>query len=128
MNNYFQLSKSDQQRILQQASAKYGLPTQAIEKDMWVSTILQIVFTLPFSDKIIFKGGTSLSKVWRLINRFSEDIDLALDRSLFGLDGDLTKKTDKETTQNLFSVCTRNLSAYTTTISQAIWYRPSMCS
>lgn len=95
-NNYFFLSEDYQRRVLQQASAKYGLPPQAIEKDLWVSTILQIVFTLPFSDNIIFKGGTSLSKVWHLIDRFSEDIDLAVDRSLFGFEGDLTKKQIKK--------------------------------
>ncbi len=96
MNNYFQLSPLDQQRVLQQASARLGLPPQAIEKDLWVTTILQIVFTLPFADKLIFKGGTSLSKVWHLIERFSEDIDLAVDRSLFGMEGDLTKKQIKK--------------------------------
>lgn len=96
MNNYFKLSTNDKRRVLQQASAQYGLPPQAIEKDLWVSTILQIVFTLPFADKIIFKGGTSLSKVWHLIDRFSEDIDLAIDRSLFDFDGDLTKKQIKK--------------------------------
>lgn len=96
MNNYFQLSTEDKQRVLQQASARLGLPPQAIEKDLWVTTILQIVFTLPFADKLIFKGGTSLSKVWHLIERFSEDIDLAIDRSLFDMEGDLTKKQIKK--------------------------------
>lgn len=91
MNNYFQLTENQQRLVLQQAAARYGLPPQAIEKDLWVSTILQIVFTLPFAEKIIFKGGTSLSKVWHLIDRFSEDIDLAVDRSLFDFEGDLTK-------------------------------------
>lgn len=96
MNNFFELSSDDQRRVLQQASVRCGLPPQAIEKDLWVSTILQIVFDLPFADKLIFKGGTSLSKVWHLIDRFSEDIDLAVDRSLFGLEGDLTKKQIKK--------------------------------
>ncbi len=96
MNNYFQLSTGEKQLVLQQASARLGLPSQAIEKDLWVTTILQIVFTLPFSDKLIFKGGTSLSKVWHQIERFSEDIDLAVDRSLFGMEGDLTKKQIKK--------------------------------
>lgn len=41
---------------------------------------------------MVFKGGTSLSKVWGVIRRFSEDIDIAVDRSLFGIDGDVTKK------------------------------------
>lgn len=71
MNKFFELSFDDQRRVLQQASARCGLPPQAIEKDLWVSTILQIVFDLPFADKLIFKGGTSLSKVWHLIERFS---------------------------------------------------------
>lgn len=95
-NNYFTLDKSRQHYLLQQAIGKVGLPSQAIEKDIWVSTILQLVFTLPFADKLVFKGGTSLSKVWGIINRFSEDIDLAIDRSLFGLQGDLTKKQLKK--------------------------------
>ena len=64
MNKFFELSFDDQRRVLQQASARCGLPPQAIEKDLWVSNILQIVFDLPFADKLIFKGGTSLSKVW----------------------------------------------------------------
>ena len=72
MNNYFQLTENQQRLVLQQAAARYGLPPQAIEKDLWVSTILQIVFTLPFAEKIIFKGGTSLSKVWHLYNRENE--------------------------------------------------------
>ena len=89
MTNYFQLTKDERRLVLQQSAARYGLPPQAIEKDLWVSTILQIVFTLPFAKKIIFKGGTSLSKVWHLIDRFSENIDLAVDRSLFDFEGDL---------------------------------------
>lgn len=56
MNNYFQLTENEQRLVLQQSAARYGLPPQAIEKDLWVSTILQIVFTLPFAEKIIFKG------------------------------------------------------------------------
>ena len=67
-----------------------------MEKDLWVSTILEIVFTLPYADKLVFKGGTSLSKVWGLIERFSEDIDLAVDRSLFGFDGELTVRQIKK--------------------------------
>lgn len=94
--NYFALDVSRQRYLLEQATGKVGFPSQAIEKDIWVSTILQILFTLPFADKLIFKGGTSLSKVWGIINRFSEDIDLSVDRSLFGLEGDLTKKQLKK--------------------------------
>ena len=96
MNNYFSLTIEEQRQVLQAAEGRIGLPAQAIEKDLWVTTILQIVFTLPFADKLIFKGGTSLSKVGKHISRFSEDIDLAIDRSHFGLEGDLTKKQIKK--------------------------------
>ena len=57
MNNYFTLTVEEQQQVLQAAEGRIGLPAQAIEKDLWVTTILQIVFTLPFADKLIFKGG-----------------------------------------------------------------------
>ncbi|MFA6843539.1 MAG: nucleotidyl transferase AbiEii/AbiGii toxin family protein [Bacilli bacterium] len=95
MNNFFDLKKEQKQLIITQISNKMGLPVQAIEKDLWVTVILQLVFTLPFADKLIFKGGTSLSKVWNLIKRFSEDIDLAINRTVFDLEGDLTKKQIK---------------------------------
>ncbi len=54
-----------------------------------------MVFTLPVANHLVFKGGTSLSKVWKVIRRFSEDIDLAIDPSIWGFEGDLTKKQIK---------------------------------
>lgn len=71
--------------------------SQAIEKDLWVTITLQALFSLPISEHLVFKGGTSLSKAWHLIDRFSEDIDLALDSILLGIPpGDLTKKQLKK--------------------------------
>lgn len=97
MNNYFNLSVKERKQVLEAAAGHIRLPMQAIEKDLWVTAILQIVFTLPFANKLIFKGGTSLSKVGKLIERFSEDIDLAIDRSLLGFEGnELTKKEIKK--------------------------------
>lgn len=95
MNNYFQLSKEQQQVVLTQAANKTGLPVQAVEKDLWVTQVLQLVFALPIAKHLVFKGGTSLSKVWKVIRRFSEDIDLAIDPSIWGFEGDLTKKQIK---------------------------------
>ena len=95
-NNYFDLTTDEQKTVLEQTSIRKSLPIQAIEKDLWVTEILQILFGLPCAESLVFKGGTSLSKVWNLISRFSEDIDLAIDRTLFGLDGDLTKKGVKK--------------------------------
>ena len=81
--------------VLTQAANKTGLPVQAVEKDLWVTVVLQMVFTLPVANHLVFKGGTSLSKVWKVIRRFSEDIDLAIDPSIWGFEEDLTKKQIK---------------------------------
>jgi len=97
MNNFFNLTDEQRKLVIEQASAKMNdLYPQIIEKDLWVTTFLQLIFSLPFADKLVFKGGTSLSKVWNVIERFSEDIDLAVDRDLFDLQGDLTVKQIKK--------------------------------
>lgn len=95
-NDYFSLNPAQQRQVIEQTAAKLNLPVQAVEKDLWVTAILQVLFTLPCAHGLVFKGGTSISKVWNAINRFSEDIDLAIDRSLFDLDGELTKKQVKK--------------------------------
>jgi len=92
MNRYFNSTADEQRIIIQQVANKMILPPQAIEKDVWVTALVEIVFSLPFADKLVFKGGTSLSKVWNVVERFSEYIDLSIDRQHVGLGGDLTKK------------------------------------
>lgn len=89
--NWLTLSKERRIEILNQATELTGLPSVAIEKDWWVTLALNASFSLPYSKNIVFKGGTSLSKGWNLIERFSEDIDLAIDRKFFGFDGDISK-------------------------------------
>lgn len=71
------LPESERQAILTQVAEKYALPENAIEKDYWVSMVLRALFNLPYKENLIFKGGTSLSKGWHLIERFSEDKDFA---------------------------------------------------
>lgn len=85
------LKIEDQRKKLgyEQVSAQENLPAAAIEKDFWVFLVLQSVFELDWADSVVFKGGTSLSKGWDLIQRFSEDVDLAIDRKAFGFDGEL---------------------------------------
>lgn len=85
-----------QRELIDQVSSKTGLPAIAIEKDWWVTLALQAVFQTEWSDALVFKGGTSLSKAWKIIERFSEDIDLVLDRSVLGFAGDLSKSKVKE--------------------------------
>lgn len=80
-----------QLELLSQASSRSGLPAMAIEKDWWVTLALKAVFQTPWADAMVFKGGTSLSKSWGLIDRFSEDIDLVLDRAVLGYTGNLSK-------------------------------------
>lgn len=69
-----------------------GIPPRAVEKDWWGMAVLRAINGLDYSEHILFKGGTSLSKGWNLIERFSEDIDLALDRSFFGFGNELSRK------------------------------------
>ena len=89
--NWLTLSKERRIEFLNLATELTGLPAVAIEKDWWVTLALNASFSLPYSKNIVFKGGTSLSKGWNLIERFSEDIDLAIDRKFFGFDGDISK-------------------------------------
>ena len=74
--SYFALGAEDQGEILEQARAKTGRPTHLLEKDVWVVWTLGALFKSPLAADLTFKGGTSLSKVYKIIDRFSEDIDL----------------------------------------------------
>ncbi len=94
--NWLTLSKERRIEILNQATELTGLPSVAIEKDWWVTLALNASFSLPYSKNIIFKGGTSLSKGWNLIERFSEDIDLAIDRKFFSFEGEISKTQIKK--------------------------------
>lgn len=92
MNKFLKYTETQRRTVFEQTAIRIKLPVASIEKDYWVTEILNILFSLPYADKMEFKGGTSLSKVWGLIRRFSEDIDIAIDRSMFGIEGDVTKK------------------------------------
>lgn len=92
MSNWKDLTIDEQSAILGNIAEKTGLVENAIEKDWWVSMVLKALFQSSCADALVFKGGTSLSKGWALVERFSEDIDLAIDRAFFGFDGELTKK------------------------------------
>lgn len=96
MNKFLLLTPRQRLTVFEQTAAHVQLPVVAIEKDFWVAEMLNILFSLPYADRLVFKGGTSLSKVWKVIRRFSEDIDIAVDRSMFGVEGDVTKKQLKK--------------------------------
>ena len=91
--NFYELSDADKRTIFTTAGEREGLPAYAIEKDWWVVQTIRIIFQMDVGKHLLFKGGTSLSKAWGLINRFSEDIDLALNREFLEFDTGLISKT-----------------------------------
>lgn len=76
---------AERAELFQVTAAETGLPEAIVEKDFWVCYTLDLLFhRSPFVESVIFKGGTSLSKAFGVIERFSEDIDLILDWRLLG--------------------------------------------
>lgn len=71
VNNFYILSPKEKELIFQDISNKSGMPAFAVEKDWWVTQTLAIIFEMEAGNHLIFKGGTSLSKAWKLIQRFS---------------------------------------------------------
>lgn len=84
MNNLWQnLPVAEQLASVQATSKEKKIEDRAVEKDWWVTIILKALFNLECGPFLLFKGGTSLSKGWELIQRFSEDIDIAIDRRFY---------------------------------------------
>ena len=80
MKRIANISASEREILFRNTAEKMGLPEAAIEKNLWVCWTLDYLFhDSPWKDHLAFKGGTSLSKCFNLIHRFSEDIDLILD-------------------------------------------------
>lgn len=80
---YLELPETDQKDILLGAAAELGRQATVLEKDIWVCWTLQTLFSIPKAHPMAFKGGTSLSKVYGAIDRFSEDVDITLDYQHF---------------------------------------------
>lgn len=81
--DFYKIDKEDKETIFNAIATEKGMKPFAVEKDWWVSRTLEIIFNMEIAKQLVFKGGTSLSKAWKLINRFSEDIDLAIDKEFF---------------------------------------------
>jgi len=93
MIEWLKLTNERKVRLLNQAAVETRFLAHAIEKDWWVALALQAIFSTKWKHNLVFKGGTSLSKAWGLIERFSEDIDLALDRQVLGFPKGFVSKT-----------------------------------
>lgn len=88
MDNFAKLGTSERSPFFEETASRRGSTTTAVEKDFWVCWTLKHLFTLKLVPELRFKGGTSLSKVFHLIDRFSEDIDISIDRAALGFTGE----------------------------------------
>jgi hypothetical protein len=98
---FLQLSKQDRRDALGVAADRSGRPTHLLEKDVWVVWALATLYAAPLGEHLVFKGGTSLSKAYHVIRRFSEDVDLTYDiraiaPDLVGEDGEALPTTRSE--------------------------------
>ena len=100
---FFNRTSEDQTIVIREVAARRDISAVMVEKDFWVSWTLAVLFAHPeFRDQLVFKGGTSLSKVFGVIERFSEDIDLAVSPEFVGIKeqwvedaGSRSKRTDR---------------------------------
>ncbi len=87
-NSILQLTPTQRAELFVAANQQNGTGIVILEKDFWVCWTLKELFSLPvIGSNLIFKGGTSLSKVFKVIERFSEDIDVSIDRAFLGFGG-----------------------------------------
>lgn len=106
LQEWHKLTIQNKQNIFLEIAKKMNLPPAAIEKDWWVVQTLDLIFTTDISPYTVFKGGTSLSKAWNLVDRFSEDIDLALDRTYLGFTKPMTNSQVKKLREHSFKFIT----------------------
>lgn len=104
MKRVANLSDKNRVDLFSQTAYKMHLVPAIVEKDFWVCYMLDFLFNdCKYADKIVFKGGTSLSKGYGLIERFSEDIDLILDWQTLGYGEDEPWQERSNTKQELFN-------------------------
>ncbi len=104
MRKIAKINENDRKALFHNTAAKMGMTDAIIEKDFWVCYMLDYLFhRSQWKDKIAFKGGTSLSKAYGLIERFSEDIDLILDWCVLGYGIDEPWENRSNTKQDIFN-------------------------
>jgi len=92
---FFERTAEDRATIIREVAARRDISAVMVEKDFWVSWTLVVLFGHPeFSDELVFKGGTSLSKVFGVIERFSEDIDLSVSPDFVGIKEEWVEEAD----------------------------------
>ncbi len=100
MDEFAKLPPAEKKPYFEKAADEASLAEHIIEKDFWVCWTLKRLFTHPtLTDQLIFKGGTSLSKVFQIIDRFSEDIDISISKELLGFGGSKDPEKSKGSKQ-----------------------------
>lgn len=101
MDKFVLLSDKDKRAYFEVAAADLNVMPQLIEKDFWVCWMLKTLFSLPKSGShLTFKGGTSLSKCYDVIRRFSEDVDVSIERSFLSSKGAIEPKKQESNKEN----------------------------
>lgn len=95
MEKFIKLSDQERKNVIQKSAFDLGLRFDVVEKDIWVCWVLDKLFSSKeFEGRLVFKGGTCLSKAYNLIGRFSEDIDITISKSCLEISG--TSKKPRE--------------------------------
>jgi hypothetical protein len=90
LNKIARMAWNERTELFDETAARKGIADAIVEKDFWVCWALKQLFSIEaLSGRLLFKGGTSLSKIFHAINRFSEDIDLPVDYVALGFTGEL---------------------------------------
>jgi len=103
--SFLGLPASEQALYIVEAASRRGISPVILEKDFWVCWLLAVLYGSPFASSVVFKGGTSLSKVFGAIDRFSEDIDLSLAPEFLGLQTPGTGKSQSKWMKNAEATC-----------------------
>ncbi len=97
--DFLKLSSDERHLYIEQAAIQRNISPVIMEKDFFVCWLLSILFESKFSESLVFKGGTSLSKIFGAINRFSEDIDLSLSPTFLGLPETAANRSQADKTE-----------------------------
>lgn len=96
--SFLELTEEERRQAFLRAEDELGRVAVVLEKDLWVTWILGMIFTDPeLEPHFVFKGGTSLSKVYQVIDRFSEDVDLGIHPAYLGFREDLFTTLESQT-------------------------------
>src|ERR1017187_4128559 len=126
MDAFAKLNAQERRIFFEGTATPRNMQGPIIEKDFWACWTLKALFGLPtIGEHLIFKGGTSLSKVFKVIQRFSEDIDVSINRSFLGFGGEnepeagASNKEKQRRIEALKAACQRKIGGDLLTALQA---------